>query len=69
MLPGISMETPVENALSIFHQLHPEIEEIYAKPQEEEPIAQEAVAEDQNQETSQEPSQETSKETVQETSE
>ncbi|OUM69686.1 hypothetical protein PIROE2DRAFT_2317 [Piromyces sp. E2] len=36
MLPGISMETPVENALNIFRQLHPEIKEIYAKPQEQE---------------------------------
>ncbi|ORX58545.1 rab protein geranylgeranyltransferase component A [Piromyces finnis] len=53
MLPGISMETPVENALSIFRQLHPEIEEIYSKPQEEEEEKEEKQEEGQKEQEEQ----------------
>jgi len=48
MLPGISMEQPVENSLTIFKQLCPEVEEIYASPKEEEEKEEEMKEEKQN---------------------
>jgi len=45
MLPGLSMEDPVQQAISTFHQLCPGIEEIYAKPKEEEEELEEGEGE------------------------
>jgi len=45
MLPGLSMEEPVQQAISTFHQLCPGIEEIYAKPKEEEEEVEEVEGE------------------------
>jgi len=47
MLPGLSMEDPVEKAVATFHQLCPGIKEIYAKPKEEEEEVEEGEVEEQ----------------------